>query len=105
LTFYNGWCKIYPTLEINKSKKSYMAKKNKKSIFAGNMAFHTPITLKRHSFTIELPKKVLEYIGADPNGKMFWYPTNGVLQLSGHGPKMVIPLMTIREDTFVPQPA
>ena len=52
--------------------------------------------------TVRLPVKVAEYI--ELNGQqIFWAPVNGVIQLSGSRPHMVIPMMSVGLDKFIPQ--
>jgi hypothetical protein len=79
-----------------------MAKK--KSIFSGDTIFSTPFQIKNNMVCIEFPKEVLKYLKVERNtNEIFWYPTNNIIQLSGIGPQMIIPIIPVDNKEFVPQ--
>jgi hypothetical protein len=86
-----------------------MSKKNQKNltktskVFGNDRVFKAPIdNVNGNEIIITLPKKVLEYLGADGK-ELFWSPVNGVIQISGKKPHMVIPIMGSADGEFLPQ--
>lgn len=78
--------------------------KQKQSIFGKIRVFKAPIEVGRAGVTLVLPKTVLKYINADEGtAELFWSPVNGVVQISGEQPHMIIPMMSVNEDEFLPQ--
>lgn len=53
------------------------------------------------TITIKLPAEAANYLDFK-NTKVFWVPINGVIQISGHEPHMVIPMINVNKNTFVP---
>lgn len=83
-----------------------MAKrKQKQNPLTGKIrVFKAPMEVGRESVTIVLPREVLDYIKADEDGaELYWSPVNGVIQISGEQPHMIIPMISINEDEFLPQ--
>lgn len=78
-----------------------MSKKNAKT-FGKARVFRAPVVVGRDTFTITLPKKLIEYLDLQA-GEIFWSPVNGVVQISGAQPHMIIPMITVDEDGFLPQ--
>jgi len=78
-----------------------MSKKNAKT-FGKARVFRAPVTVGRENITITLPKKLIDYLDLQ-DGEIFWSPVNGVVQISGTQPHMIIPMITVDEDTFLPQ--
>lgn len=78
-----------------------MSKKNAKT-FGKARVFRAPITVGRDTFTITFPKKLIEYLDLQA-GEVFWSPVNGVVQISGVQPHMIIPMISINENEFQPQ--
>jgi len=76
--------------------------KKQKAEFGKRRVFKAPATVGKDTVTVTLPKKVAEYLNLD-NNEIFWAPVNGVIQMSGQLPHMVIPMMTVSEDGFEPQ--
>ncbi len=77
-----------------------MSKKTK--IFGKARVFRAPVTVGRENITVTLPKKLIDYLNLK-DGEVFWSPVNGVVQISGMPPHMIIPMMTVDEDGFIPQ--
>jgi hypothetical protein len=76
-------------------------KKNQKTSAFKTRIFKANIEVGNGTVTIEFPKAILEYIHS--SGKsIFWSPVNGVIQISGEKPHMVIPMISVNEDSFVP---
>jgi len=84
-----------------------MAKRNKKQKggLSGKIrVFKAPMEVDRNGVTIRLPREVLDYIKADADGgELFWSPVNGVIQICGEQPHMIIPMISVDEDEFLPQ--
>ena len=77
-------------------------KKQKTSPFKKTRVFKAFIEVGNDRVSIEFPKEILDYIHS--NGKtIFWSPVNGVIQISGEKPHMVIPMLSINEDSFTLQ--
>jgi hypothetical protein len=75
-------------------------KKNQKTGAFKSRIFKANIRVAEGNVTIEFPKSILEYIHA--SGKtIFWSPVNGVVQISGEKPHMVIPMLSLDEDSFM----
>ena len=64
--------------------------------------FKAPCEIGRDNVTVTFPKSIVDYINIDGD-EIFWAPVSGVIQLSGTQPHLVIPMMTVGEDSFVPQ--
>lgn len=64
--------------------------------------FKAPCEVGRDSVTVTFPKSVVDYINIDGN-EIYWAPVSGVIQVSGTQPHLVIPMMTVGDDSFVPQ--
>ena len=71
--------------------KTVRAKKTK-PLFTSGEFFSSDFSLDENHLTIRLPSKVAQYIKIVGN-KVFWTPVNGVIQLSGSQPFVVIPLI------------
>jgi hypothetical protein len=80
-----------------------MANKKKNTEILGKAkVFKAPFTITRDKVKLTFPRTILEYIHAS-NGSVFWSPVNGVVQVSGLQPHMVIPMLSLDEDNFVLQ--
>ncbi len=84
-----------------------MAKRTNKAKQALNgkiRVFKAPMEVTRESVTITLPKNVLDYIKADEEkAEVYWSPVNGVIQISGEQPHMIIPMLSVSDEEFLPQ--
>lgn len=75
--------------------------KKQKALPAGRF-YAAPVKVGKKFVTIQLPIKVAEYLQlAKP--EVFWTPINGVVQLSGGEPHIIIPMMSVSTDKFLPQ--
>ena len=86
-----------------------MSKKNQKNltktskVFGNDRVFKASIdNVNDNEVIITLPKKVLAYLGADGK-ELFWSPVNGVIQISGKKPHMIIPMIALDDGDFLPQ--
>lgn len=80
-----------------------MTKQKKQKVEFGNRrVFKAPAVVGKDSVTVTFPKKVAEYLNLTA-GEVFWAPVNGVVQVSGQLPHMVIPMITVTEEGFEPQ--
>lgn len=82
------------------SKKKNITKTTK--IFGKDRVFTAPVEDLGREVVITFPKKVLDYLNVSGD-EIFWSPVNGVIQLSGKQPRMVIPMINVSEDDFLPQ--
>lgn len=82
-----------------------MAKRKTKQGLNGKIrVFKAPMKVTRDGVTITLPRNVLGYIKADEDGaEVYWSPVNGVVQISGEQPHMIIPMLSVNDDGFLPQ--
>lgn len=82
-----------------------MAKRKAKSTLNGKIrVFKAPMEVGHNNVTIVLPREVLDYINADEDAaELYWSPVNGVIQISGEQPRMIIPMISVNENEFVPQ--
>ena len=64
--------------------------------------YAAPVTIGKKFVTVKLPRKVAAYFELD-KPEVFWAPVNGVIQLSGSQPQIVIPMLTSNSDQFIPQ--
>ena len=79
--------------------------KQQKSPLSGKIrVFKAPMQVGRNGVTIVLPKEVLDYINADEdNAELYWSPVNGVIQISGAQPHMIIPMLSVNTNEFEAQ--
>jgi hypothetical protein len=77
-------------------------KSRKRKVLMSGMFHAAPVTIGKKFITIKLPKKVAEYFDLDKH-EIFWSPINGVIQLSGSQPHMVIPMMSVNTKQFIAQ--
>lgn len=82
------------------SKKKNISKTTK--VFGKDRVFKAPVETNGEEIIVKFPAKVLEYLNVDAD-ELFWSPVNGVIQISGKQPHMVIPMINIDEDSFLPQ--
>jgi hypothetical protein len=75
---------------------------NRRKLIAGKF-YAVPVKISQKDITIKLPLKVAEYFQLN-KPEVYWTPVNGVIQLSGNQPQLVIPMMTVAKNQFVPQP-
>ena len=64
--------------------------------------FKAPVKIKQDEMEITFPAKLAEHINLTGN-EIFYTVVNGVVQISGTQPKMVIPMLT-DDEAFEPQP-
>ena len=64
--------------------------------------FKAPETVEQDEMKITFPVKLAEHINLTGN-EIFYTVVNGVVQISGTQPKMVIPMLT-DDEAFEPQP-
>lgn len=83
------------------SKPATPARRKRLSLMSGKF-YAAPVTIGKKFVTIKLPKKVAAYFELD-KPEIFWAPVNGVIQLSGGQPHMVIPMMSVDPTKFIPQ--
>lgn len=76
-----------------------MSKKTKSN---KSQIFKAPVEVGRDTIKIEFPKSVVDYININGD-EIYWAPVNGVIQICGTQPHMVIPMLTIDDKTFLPQ--
>ena len=76
-------------------------KKRSTALTSGKF-YAAPVTVGSEYVTIKLPKKVAEFLDLN-KAEVFWSPINGVIQLSGREPHMVIPMMSVGTDVFIAQ--
>ena len=81
--------------------KPKVERKKRLSLMSGKF-YSAPVTVGKKFVTIKLPKKVAAYFELDKH-EIFWAPVNGVIQLSGGRPHMVIPMMSVSAEQFIPQ--
>lgn len=85
-------------MEKKKSKKKIV--KNKTPITG---AFHTSqVEMNGEFFTVKLPADVVDYLKTTGD-KVFWTAINGVIQISGEEPKVIVPTINFDIKNFVPQ--
>ena len=77
-------------------------KSRKRKVFTSGMFHAAPVTVGKKFITIKLPRRVAEYFDLDKH-EIFWSPINGVIQLSGNQPHMVIPMMSVNTNQFIAQ--
>lgn len=75
----------------------------KRKVLVSGKFYAAPVTVNKKFVTIRLPRKVAEYFELD-KPEIYWAPINGVIQLSGAQPSMVIPMLTTGANQFLPQP-
>ena len=73
----------------------------KRKVLMPGKFYATPVTIGRNFITIKLPKKVAEYFELN-KPEIFWSAIDGVIQLSGSQPHMVIPMMSVDTSKFIP---
>ena len=74
----------------------------KRKILTAGKFYAAPVTIGKKFITLKLPLKVAEYFElAKP--EIYWAPINGVIQLSGGEPHIIIPMMSVSTDKFIPQ--
>jgi hypothetical protein len=78
------------------------ATRRKRPVLMSGKFYAAPVTVGKKFVTIKLPKKVAEYFELD-KPEIYWAPVNGVIQLSGGQPHMVIPMMSVDTTKFIPQ--
>jgi hypothetical protein len=82
--------------------KKKKTKSSKKNVLMPGKFFAAPVTIGRNCITVKLPKKVAEYFDLN-KPEIFWSAIDGVIQLSGSQPHMVIPMMSVNTCKFIPQ--
>lgn len=78
------------------------ATRKKPEVLKSGNFYSAPVEVGRDFIIIKLPRKVVPYLGMD-NNEIYWAPVNGVIQISGKEPHIVIPMMTVDADQFLPQ--
>ena len=58
-------------------------------------------TIGKDNVTFSLPKSILNDINLDKQS--YFCITNGIIQISGEVPSATIPIMSLNEDSFMPQ--
>lgn len=81
-------------------KRTKQVKQIKRKVLAAGKFYAAPVIIGKKFITIRLPRKVAEYFELN-KPEIFWSPVDGVIQLSGSQPHMVIPMMTVTTDKFV----
>jgi len=75
-------------------------KRTVKSLPTGKF-FSAKVVINKTNAVIKLPRRIVEYFGLDKdNPEIYWAPINGVIQISGKQPTMVIPMITVGDDEF-----
>jgi hypothetical protein len=75
---------------------------HKRKVLMTGRFYAAPVTIGRNFITVKLPKKVAEYFDLS-KPEIFWSPIDGVIQLSGSQPHMVIPMMSVDAAKFIPR--
>ena len=86
----------------NNDVQSTVVKKKKKSLKACNFS-STSVQIDKKFVTIKFPAKIAEYLELENDKPIFWSPVNGVIQISGNRPHMVIPMMNVSVHDFIGQ--
>ena len=82
----------------NTSKKR--AKEVKRKVLMTGRFYAAPVTIGKKFVTVKLPRKVADYFELS-KPEIFWSPGDGVIQLSGSQPHVVIPMMSVSADKFI----
>ena len=77
------------------NKEKPVVKRKRNTTFSGKF-YSAPVKIDKKTMTIELPIKVAEYFKLT-KPEIYWAPVNGVIQLSGVMPQIVIPMMADTE--------
>jgi hypothetical protein len=84
-------------METKSKSKTKSAKKQLTGKF-----YSAPVDIDKEFVTVRLPADVAPYL--DINGKkVFWVAVNGVVQISGAEPTIVIPTLNFNAQSFVPR--
>lgn len=78
--------------------------KRKRNILPAGHFYAAPVSVGKKFVTIKLPRKVVDYLQLS-KPEMYWAPINGVIQLSSGEPHIIIPMMSVSTDKFLPEPA
>lgn len=78
------------------------ATRKKTEVLKSGNFYSAPVEVGRDFITIKLPRKVMPYLEMD-NPEVYWSPVAGIIQISGKEPHIVIPMMTVDAEQFVPQ--
>jgi hypothetical protein len=73
---------------------------SKRKVLMPGKFYAAPVTVGRNFITIKFPKKVAEYFDLDKS-EVFWSAIDGVIQLSGNQPHIVIPMMSVDTSKFI----
>ena len=71
-------------------------------MFGKRRLFKAPVVVGADKITITFPKSLISYLNL-VDGQVFWTPVNGVIQMSGQLPHMVIPMLSVDDEAFIPQ--
>lgn len=71
-------------------------------MFGKRRLFQAPVVVGAEKITITFPKSLINYLNL-VDGKVFWTPVNGIIQMSGQLPHMVIPMLSVNDEAFMPQ--
>ncbi len=77
--------------------------KRKKKIYTSGNFFSAPVTVEGKFVTIKLPLKVATYLDLQEGKNVYWSPVNGVVQISGNVPNVVIPMLNVANSGFIPK--
>jgi hypothetical protein len=77
-------------------------KKTKRPCLMSGKFYAAPVTVGKKFITIKLPVKVAKYFELS-KPEIYWAPVNGVIQISGTQPHMVIPMMSVSPEQFLAQ--
>ena len=77
-------------------------KKEKASKAISGQFYQAPVSVDTTSVVVKLPLDVAKYLGISDN-IVYWAAVNGVVQLSGAEPNIVIPMIGVRANSFVSQ--
>jgi len=77
-------------------------KKAKVPKFVSGQFYQAPVNIGEKIVTVELPADVSKYLNIIDD-KVYWAAVNGVIQLSGSEPNLVIPMIGVQKSEFVPQ--
>ena len=92
---------LQASAQVGKTEKK---KNGKRKSFSSGKFYSTTILLKNSKAVIEFPKSIIDYFDLNPdNPEIYWTPINGVIQLSGREPGMVIPMISVNADEFIPE--
>ncbi len=87
---------------MEKNNTKTKVKKEKTLKVSSGQFYKASVNINNKSVTVELPSDIARYLDITEN-TIYWAAVNGVVQLSGSEPNIVIPMIGVRASSFVPQ--